>query len=436
MGRLGLPCRLARLNFAVVSGLVSCPRDLSDNGADQSEIYALDRLVKDARGRRSTYFSSISLFLGRPSGIQAEFTTREPSNITDDELSWADSSSVARPLSNPTKSTFLILHLELAKIIDYTQNRCFGLRARSYEDVKECEARFAAFAESLPPHFRLTGWEVDLNLDSLPGHGWLRPQRLTLTSKFHLARISLHRPYLLKSFRKGGAYVASLEACVSSSVEEIVLRTRADVYDPLDRFKWMTVSCRFMTCSSSQQVASGFNPAAIIGIICALRLKSDKFDRGNLMCLLQDYIAAEERTARKDETLEAELAVLRMMLEMGRRGRTSSLSRDRSGTTPRATVIPPVPPPSLQPAVPPVSSMGVAGPSSELVLSHADGWLAPPPWELTSDQFPSGAEDWLKMFAEGAERDLSGGFGLGALMLGDGWEESPISIDDQSAEVV
>jgi hypothetical protein len=45
----------------------------------------------------------------------------------------------------------------------------------------------------------------------------------------------------LKSFRKGGAYLASLEACVSSSKAEIVLRTRADVYDPLDRFKWMTV---------------------------------------------------------------------------------------------------------------------------------------------------------------------------------------------------
>jgi hypothetical protein len=67
-------------------------------------------------------------------------------------------------------------------------------------------------------------------------------------------------------------------------------------------------------------------------------------------------------------------------------------------------------------------------------LPFADEWLAPPSWKLTSDQFPGDAEAWLQMFAEGAERDLSGGFGLGAMMLGDEREESPISIDEPMAE--
>lgn len=116
-----------------------------------------------------------------------------------------------------------------------------------------------------------------------------------------------------------------------------------------------------------------------------------------------------------------------MMLDMGRR-RNNSSSQDRAGATPRAAV----PTGENMPSgVSPIKSVGEAMAStSEMPLSHADEWMTTPPWDLTSDQFPGDAEAWLKMFAESAERDLSGGFGLGALMLGDGWEESPISIDE------
>ncbi|ORY35424.1 fungal-specific transcription factor domain-domain-containing protein [Naematelia encephala] len=265
-----------------------------------AQLYTLDR--------------SVSLFLGRPLAIQdGQMNCKPPSNLTDDEL---DQARPDRPLDHPTKTTFLILHQRLADIIGNVQLECFGLQPRKYEDVLKHEAVFQSFKESLPPHFRLDG-DADTSLDGLQAFGWLIPQRQSLISKFHLARISLHRPYLLRSL-SDPRYAASREACLQSAIADIQLRTITMVAaDPLERFKWMTV-------------ASGFNPATIIGILCVWSFRDHRYDFDTLMPLLQDYVAAERLNQRRDEQLENELRVLDMMVEKAivNRERERRLARD------------------------------------------------------------------------------------------------------------
>ena len=221
--------------------------------------------------------TSVSLYLGRPHAIFGgqRYTSQEPANIAGIELidpppvneqlvedaadksPWQLNLSVypdrvrGHPLSKPTRSTFLILHLRLAYIIGRMQLRCFGLKARKHEkDVVECEAMFEDWAQALPPHFKMQG--TDHSLDDQPGYGWLKHQRRNIHSKYYIARISLHRPYLLAAVSdpeeaQDGAnlYESSKDACMLSAMADLNLRTQTDESDPLDRFKWVTVSTPF-----------------------------------------------------------------------------------------------------------------------------------------------------------------------------------------------
>jgi hypothetical protein len=220
--------------------------------------------------------TSVSLYLGRPHAIFGgqRYTSQEPANMAGDELKdptpvksqlVEDAADVSpwqldltvypegvrgHPLFHPTRSTFLILHLRLAYVIGRMQLQCFGHKARKHEkDVVECEAMFESWAQALPPHFKIKG--TDHSLDHQPGYEWLRHQRKNLHSKYYIARISLHRPYLLAADAEGegieggpNLYESSQDACMLSAVADLNLRTQADEADPLDRFKWITVSSR------------------------------------------------------------------------------------------------------------------------------------------------------------------------------------------------
>lgn len=226
--------------------------------------------------------TSISLYLGRPHAVFGgqQYTSQEPANIAGDDMlnpppvsqqlvddaadrsPWEldlDSAYLdgvrGRPLHTPTRSTFLILHLRLAYVIGRMQLQCFGVKPRKHDkDVVECEAMFESWANALPPHFRFN--DTDRSLDDKPGYEWLKHQRKNLHSKYYIARISLHRPYLLaadsggsqSSDRSGSPetsvnrYKMSQDACIVSAVADLNLRTQTEEPDPLDRFKGMTVS--------------------------------------------------------------------------------------------------------------------------------------------------------------------------------------------------
>ena len=223
--------------------------------------------------------TSLSLYLGRPHAVFGgqQYTSQEPANIDSDQLHntppvnldvYVEAAGDTQPwqldlsiypnnvrghsLDQPTRSTFLILHLRLAYVIGQMQRRCFGIKQRKHEkDVVECEEMFKAWARSLPRHFRME--DTDLSLDDKPEYHWLKRQRKNLHSKYYIARISLHRPYLLATGQKTTAegtsdstetdlYAMSRDACYVSALSDLNLRTQTDEIDPLDRFKWMTVS--------------------------------------------------------------------------------------------------------------------------------------------------------------------------------------------------
>lgn len=237
---------------------------------------------------------SISYFLGRPLAIHDDkFSVLPPNNMTDDELNVIP--RVDWPLNLPTKSTFLILHYRLAHIIGRILTTCFGLSPRKHSEVMECEYAMVAWMKALPPVFNFD--DPDLSWDTR--HPWLRLQRQTLMSKFHQARISLHRPYLLHA-----GYQESRLACVLSAGAE--LRHRLGLLendaDALDRFKWMTV-------------ASGFAPASILGLLLARNKREENvYDYDEIRSLFAAYLAAERRSCRGDRVPDTEMKVLDMML--------------------------------------------------------------------------------------------------------------------------
>ncbi|KAK4684682.1 hypothetical protein P7C73_g5486, partial [Tremellales sp. Uapishka_1] len=360
---------------------------------------------------------SISLSLGRPLAIQEEqCTVRQPGNYHDAELS--NVAIINRPLSSPTKSTFLILHFKLAQVIGHIQLTCFGLMPRQYADVLEAERRLQEWKMSLPPHFRLDNPDTSLDGGDC---SWLRPQRHTLSSKFHLCRISLHRPYLLRSYGRHGAdYKVSAEACLTSSIADITLRLSSNETDPLDRFKWMTV-------------ASGFFSATILGILCGTRHRDKRLNYHELLRLLCGYIAVEKTTSRKDESLEAELSVLDMMVERAQgilqeeteRRRKRLLSTPtlitESISTPTTSAmgmsegtiafspIPSVPPPQSQsqsqsfspyfPYLQPQDQEPLYTDSGEEWNEYTHGWAMAPTWDTTAPALPdpSDGKGWQEV---------------------------------------
>jgi hypothetical protein len=283
------------------------------------------------------------------------FNTSEPSNITDSELLLPLSQPdrrpgnnpfipISRPLDQPTKSTFLILHYRLAKIIGILQARCHGLQERRLADVYKCEELFKAYAADLPRHFRLDE-QVDTSLDHLAGFEWIRYQRLSLHSKYHLARVALHRPFV--ALFGVPETDASRKACILSSLADLKLRTTTQLSDPLDRFKWLTVSIFYLSsrARAEDQVASGFQAATVIGCYCISLQQHRKLPRndprlsdvGPMLALLESYIEMEEKTTRQDEQLFVELQVLRICVDYIRnpsklvRSRESSRQRGRRG---------------------------------------------------------------------------------------------------------
>jgi hypothetical protein len=83
------------------------------------------------------------------------------------------------------------------------------------------------WATELPPHFRL--YDPDTTLDRVKPY--LVPQRLSLQSRYHLARISLHRPFLMRAIVVNGetSLQVSRQVAISSALDDLALRLQLSV---------------------------------------------------------------------------------------------------------------------------------------------------------------------------------------------------------------
>jgi len=120
------------------------------------------------------------------------------------------------PLSSPTPMTFVLLRHGLAKIMGGIVHHFQQVqRPTHYSEVLKLDDELTAFLDNLPPHFR---YQPDKSLDDkLP---FLVTHRFLLLTELMFVKITLHRPYLLRSDR----YIQSRNACFNATVKYFHIR--------------------------------------------------------------------------------------------------------------------------------------------------------------------------------------------------------------------
>ena len=203
-----------------------------------SHLYTLDK--------------TIALAIGRPFAIvDQQCQVKRATNVWLDDVSdEAAKSTTIRPISEPTLSVCNFLAHDLAKIVGNIQERCFGLKSASYDHVLSLDQDISAWEAKLPSYYRIA--TPDMSLDQqFPFVPW---NRMYLHSMYHFARVTLHRPYILRQSITN-RFKQSHDACISSACADLAMRM-AYFQQPLhDRLKW-TLGPHHM-----------FNSALVLGII-------------------------------------------------------------------------------------------------------------------------------------------------------------------------
>ncbi|WQF84636.1 hypothetical protein CDEST_09650 [Colletotrichum destructivum] len=195
---------------------------------------------------------TIALALGRPFAIvDQQCLVKQASNVWLDDLDDEEAAGVPEaPLSEPTASVFSRLAHELAVVVGKIQERCFGLFTVSYETVLTLDKEIEAWSGSLPPYFELEDPDRDKD-DRLPFLPW---QRLHLHSMYHFARVTLHRPFLLRQSITN-RYKHSHDVCIASACADLEMGLKLFGQPLNDRLKW------------SLGPHNLFNSALVLGII-------------------------------------------------------------------------------------------------------------------------------------------------------------------------
>ncbi|KAJ5609938.1 hypothetical protein N7510_006657 [Penicillium lagena] len=240
---------------------------------------------------------AIALALGRPYAISDHMClVHAPENIWLDDLTDEQSSTVTvQSLNNPTPSSVTLLGNGLAKIAGEIQDRCFGLYPASYAVVTEMDEKLVAWKKRLPAHLSLD--DPDFSWDD--SNAFLPWHRLYLHSAFHFARITLHRPYLLRESITNHFHL-SHEACISSASSDLKIRLDSLTYGTAENMRW-TLGTHNM-----------FNSALILGII-AVRRPNDP-QTAAILIDLQKYCERLRKDVWLNEFALAEVKVVELCI--------------------------------------------------------------------------------------------------------------------------
>ncbi|KAL5355876.1 fungal-specific transcription factor domain-containing protein [Aspergillus floccosus] len=360
------------------------------------EKWGLSRKATEARRRlwANLYMldKTIALALGRPYAISDHMCLiKAPENIWLDDVSDERSAAITpNPLGDPTPSAITLIGNGLAKIAGEIQDRCFGLYPASYDVVMEMDEKLVAWKKQLPAYFSLDS--TDTSLDA--SHTFLTWHRLFLHSAFHFARITLHRPYLLRESITN-RFRLSHEACISSASSDLKMRLRALAYGTAENMRW-TLGTHNM-----------FNSALILGIIAVRRPNAAQ--TAGILDDLDEYCEKLRKDPWLNEFGLAEVKVVELCI-----ARTRGLTRG-SGEVHRQDDL------GLSVGMAPVSDVQGSGPGSAPLLSAIDpsmdisaaGASTRPPgsspdmmwpaiWEDQNFAFPDAAdlETWEHMISE------------------------------------
>ena len=271
-----------------------------------SHLYTLDRMI--------------SLALGRPYAIADQHCLTKPvTNIWVDEMD-SDEAAVAqpRPLSDPTSSIMSMFNQSLAQIIGRIQEKCFGLDPPVYDTVLNLDQELLRWKDELPSYFSLQNPDLSLDNETRPFLKW---HRLYLHTNYHFARITLHRPYLLRNSIVN-RYQYSRKACMESAT--IDLQSRLSIYNVelVERFRWGL---------GSHQL---FNSALVLGII-AVRSPNTQESYG-IIEDLEAYCEKQTSDLWMNEFGLAEVKVVQMCITRAKqlRSNTHDISSQLSSQLP------------------------------------------------------------------------------------------------------
>ncbi|KAI2677804.1 transcriptional regulator family: Fungal Specific TF [Penicillium roqueforti] len=357
------------------------------------EKWGLSRKATETRRRlwSNLYLldKTIALALGRPYAISDHMCLiKAPDNIWLDGMSDEESSlATPRPLSYPTMSTVTLLGSGLGKIAGEIQDRCFGLYSASYDTVIEMDNKLVAWKEQLPSYFAVE--DPELSLDE--SHTFLPWHRLYLHSAFHFARITLHRPYLLRESMTN-RFSLSHEACISSASSDLKIRLQSLNYGTSENMRW-TLGTHNM-----------FNSAFILGIIAVRRPIAPQ--TAAILNDLEEYCERLRKDVWLNEFGLAEVKVVELCII-----RTTGLAQVTDQPGDQASMSPPEVMPDFMAqerernpmmSTPMNIESIAAGTSANQPPGSSPDMMWPAVWEDQNFAFPQAAdlETWEQMISE------------------------------------
>lgn len=198
------------------------------------------------------------------------------------------------PLSQPTRSTFLILRHQLAIIMgrmsDFFQN---VHSPRHYSELIALDDELRKWEHNLPPYYSL---DPDSSLDQ--SHSYIPLQRFLLVTEFLFVRISLHRPYLLRKL-DSTKYSRSREACFESALKDHQIRK--------EYFQMTSREGRDPVASAYRE----FQGAMIAGIYLVLYPKGKDADK--MLKLLDNFLARHESIPDMDDITRREIKIIEFL---------------------------------------------------------------------------------------------------------------------------
>ncbi|KAI5918378.1 fungal-specific transcription factor domain-containing protein [Camillea tinctor] len=269
------------------------------------ERWRLSRQKTETRRRLWSHLytldKTIALAIGRPFAIvDQQCLVKLASNVWLDEMSEeAAAKETEKPFSEPTLSLCSRLSHELAMIVGKIQEKCFGLFTVSYDTVLALDGEIITWESHLPSYFKLEN--PDKSKDCLlPFLEW---NRLHLHSMYHFARVTLHRPFLLRQSITD-RYRRSHDACITSACADLDMRLRYFSQPLADRFKWSLGPHHL------------FNSALVLGIIVVRDPHSRK-----AQAILEDldaYCEMQRRDVWSHEFAIAEVKIIELCIKKAR----------------------------------------------------------------------------------------------------------------------
>jgi len=195
------------------------------------------------------------------------------------------------PLSSPTPMTFVLLRHGLAKIMGAIVHHFQQVqRPTHYSEVLKLDDELTAFWDSLPPHFK---YQADKSLDDkLP---FLVTHRFLLLSEVMFVKITLHRPYLLRSDR----YIQSRNACFDATVKYFNIRQDFRAFNDTQKSSFITTHFREFQ-------------AAMIGAIYLI-LNPNGPDASNMTAIIDVFLKDHKDMQHIDETTVREVKTIEFL---------------------------------------------------------------------------------------------------------------------------